>query len=54
MTTIITYAIAAITVAVIGIFIYRNNEKLLSKGADKIDEAWDEIEDKINEKKADK
>ena len=51
MTTIITYATVAILSAVIGIFIYRNNTKVISKQADKLDAIWDEHEltDKIKE-----
>lgn len=62
ITEILTHGVAALAGAIIGIFIYRNNLKLISKRADKVDNVWDKLEltdkfedlgDKIEELKKD-
>jgi hypothetical protein len=64
MITILTYAGVAALGAITGIFIYRNNTKLIDKKARKVDAVWkeldltdkfddlgDKIEDKIEDMK---
>lgn len=42
--TIITYGIVFLVGAIVGIFIYRNNEDLFSSKADRVDKLWDDLE----------
>lgn len=49
--SIFTILLIAVIGGVIGIFVYRNNEKLLSKYADKLDDKWDNMEHRIDELK---
>ena len=46
MGTIFTLIIGGVIGAVVGIFVYRNNEKKLDKIADKIDVLYDKISKK--------
>lgn len=39
---IIIYGLTAIAGAIVGIFFYRNNQKKVSKIADKVDDVWDD------------
>lgn len=48
ISTIISHAVVGVIGAVIGIFVYRNNIKPISKVADKVDEVWDKVEEKID------